>query len=134
VANIYQFLPDIDGAEFAYVSMLVNPLTDEQAQQFAMMYRARRKDPQMILILALLGFFGIAGIQRFVTGQIGFGLLYLFTLGLCYVGTIIDIVNYRTIAADHNMQQAFEVASIMRTMGAVSASSATQPPPMPPQD
>lgn len=119
MANIYQFMPDIDGEEFAYVSMLVSPLTDEQAQQFSVMYRARRKDPQMILILTLLGFFSIAGIQRFVTGQIGFGLLYLFTGGLCFIGTIIDLVNYRKIAADHNMQQAFEVANIMRTMGVV---------------
>jgi TM2 domain-containing membrane protein YozV len=134
VANIYQFLPDIDGAEFAYVSMLINPLTDEQAQQFAVMYRARRKDPQMILILTLLGFFWIAGIQRFVTGQIGFGLLYLFTGGLCFVGTIIDLVNYRKIAADHNMQQAFEVAMIMRTMGVVAAPSTTPTPPTPEQE
>ncbi|MBS1562066.1 MAG: NINE protein [Bacteroidetes bacterium] len=133
MANIYQFLPDIDGAEFAYVSMLINPLTDEQAQQFAVMYRARRKDPQMILILTLLGFFSIAGIQRFVTGQIGFGLLYLLTGGLCFIGTIIDLVNYRKIAADHNMQQAFEVATIMRTMGVVTAPPTPSTPPTPAQ-
>lgn len=119
MANVYQFLPDIDGDEMAYLQVLFSPLNDEQALQFSLMYRSRRKDPQMMLILTLIGFLGFAGIQRFVIGQIGMGILYLLTAGLCWIGTIIDLVNYRKIASEFNQQQAYEVALIMRRIGMV---------------
>jgi TM2 domain-containing membrane protein YozV len=118
MANVFQYLPDLDGDELAYVNMIVAPMSDAQAQQFAMMYRARRKDPQMILILTLVGFLGFAGIQRFVLNQIGMGILYLLTGGLCFIGIIVDLVNYRKLASEFNQQQAYEVANLMRTMGA----------------
>ena len=35
--------------------------------------------------------FGICGVQRFYTGQVGIGLLYLFTFGLCGIGQLIDL-------------------------------------------
>jgi TM2 domain-containing membrane protein YozV len=110
-------MPDLDGEELAYVNQLIVPMSDEQAQQFSLMYRSRRKDPQMILILTLIGFLGFAGLQRFVTNQVGMGILYLLTGGLCYIGTIVDLVNYRRLAADYNQNQAYEVATLMRSMG-----------------
>jgi TM2 domain-containing membrane protein YozV len=118
MANAYQVLPEIDAEELAYVQLLLNDYTDDQAMQFAMMYRARRKDPMMILLLTLLGFLGIAGIQRFVLNQIGMGILYLLTSGLCFIGTIIDLVNYRKLATEYNNQQAYDVALILRRFGA----------------
>lgn len=117
MANVFQFLPDLDGEELAYINVLIAPMTEQQAQQFTLMYRSRRKDPQMILILTLIGFLGFAGIQRFVTNQIGMGILYLLTSGLCFIGTIVDLVNYRKIAGEYNQQQAYEVATLMRSMG-----------------
>ncbi len=42
-------------------------------------------------ILWCLCLFGICGVQRFYTGQIGIGLLYLFTFGLCGIGQLIDL-------------------------------------------
>jgi len=121
MANVFQYLPDLDGDELAYVNMLLTNMTDQQAQQFAIMYRPRRKDPQLILILTLVGFLSIlgvpsAGLQRFVTGQIGMGILYLLTGGLCFIGTIVDLVNYKRIASDYNQKQAYEVANLMRSM------------------
>lgn len=121
MANVFQYLPDLDGDEFAYVNMIVGPMTDEQAQIFTSMYRARRKDPQMIMILTLIGFFGFAGINRFVLGQIGMGVLYFFTAGLCFIGIIIDLVNYRKVTSEYNQQQAYEVANLMRAMSAQAA-------------
>ncbi len=117
MANVFQYLHDLDGEELAYVNMIMEPMDDKQAHQYAMMYRARRKDPQMILILTLVGFVVVAGIQRFVLGQIGMGILYLLTFGLCGIGTIIDIVNYRKMSSEYNMKQAYEVANLMRSMG-----------------
>jgi TM2 domain-containing membrane protein YozV len=50
------------------------------------------KNWTITLLLALIGFLGIGGIQRFYTGHIGLGVLYLLTGGLCGIGTIIDII------------------------------------------
>lgn len=88
-------------------------MDDEQAGLFAQVYRARRKDSQMVLILALLGFFGFAGLHRFVLGQIGLGILYFFTLGLCWIGTIVDLVNYKSLAYEYNIKVAHETLSMM---------------------
>jgi TM2 domain-containing membrane protein YozV len=121
MANVLHVLPDLDGDELGYVQLLVADMTEEEAMQFALMYRARRKDPQMILILTLVGFLGFAGIQRFVVGHIGLGVLYILTAGLCFVGIIVDLVNYRRIASDYNQKQAYEVALIMRRFTAPRA-------------
>ena len=65
MANIMQLLPELEGDEMVYVHGLLKDFSDQNAQQFAMMYRARRKDPQTILLTTLVGFLGIAGVQRF---------------------------------------------------------------------
>ena len=114
MSRILTYLPELTGDEQIYAARLMTPMTDVQAQQFAHAYRARRKDPSTVLLLTLLGLFSIAGIQRFFVGEIGMGLLYLFTGGLCLVGTIIDAVNHQKIAASFNMKQADEVASMLQ--------------------
>lgn len=108
--NIFQLLPSLEGEEMAYVQSLINDMTDAQAQQFAMAYSARRKDPTTILILALVGFVGFAGLHRFMLNQIGMGILYFLTAGLCIIGTIIDLVNHRKLAFEYNSTVAQQVA------------------------
>ena len=49
-------------------------------------------DKSQIVTLILLVFLGYLGIHRFYLGDIGIGLLYLFTFGLCGVGFIIDLI------------------------------------------
>lgn len=117
MANVFQYLPDLDGDELAYVNMILSDMSNEQAQQFAIMYRSRRKDPQMILLLTLVGFLGFAGINRFVLDQIGMGIVYLLTFGFCFIGIIVDLVNYRKLASEYNQQKAYDVANLMRSMG-----------------
>jgi len=112
--NIYQFMPYLDGEEMLYIQNLTKDFTDTQVQQFATVYGARRKDPQMILITTLIGFVGLAGIQRFILGQIGMGLLYLCTFGICYIGTIIDLVNYKKLAFDANRTIINETLAIIK--------------------
>ncbi|MDR0968967.1 MAG: TM2 domain-containing protein [Lentimicrobiaceae bacterium] len=114
MTRIYDYLPEIEGEEMVFIQNLTSGYTPEQMRDFATIYRSRRKDPQMVLLLALLGLFFIAGIQRFMLGQIGMGLLYVFTGGLCLIGTIVDIVNYKSLAFDYNRQIASEVAAIIR--------------------
>jgi len=114
--NIFQLLPSLEGEEMTYVQSLINDMTETQAQQFAMAYSARRKDPTTILILALVGFVGFGGIHRFILNQIGMGILYLFTFGLCYIGTIIDLVNHRKLAFEYNSVVAQQVALMVKSL------------------
>jgi len=112
--NIFQLLPSLEGEEMAYAQSLINDMTDTQAQQFAMAYSARRKDPTTILILALVGFVGFAGLHRFMLNQIGMGILYFLTGGLCFIGTIIDLVNHRKLAFEYNSTVAQQVALMVK--------------------
>lgn len=112
--NIVQLLPEIDAEEMMYLQNRLKDLSDEQASQFAMMYRPRRRDPQVILLVTLAGFVGIAGIQRFLTDQVGMGILFLLTLGLCFIGTIVDLVNYKKIALDYNRMQAEQILTMIK--------------------
>jgi TM2 domain-containing membrane protein YozV len=113
--NVLQLMPTLEGEEMAFVQELIKDMNDSQAQQFAISYMARRKDPSNILLFTVIGFLGISGIQRFVLNQVGMGLLYLFTGGLCVIGTIIDLVNHKKLAFEYNSKQAQQVASMMRS-------------------
>ena len=114
MANVLKILPEIQGQEMAYAQQLVKDMEEDQALLFANIYRARRRDPQLILITTILGFFGISGVHRLLLNHIGMGLLYLFTAGLCLIGTIIDLVNYQKLAFDYNRRIADEVAMMAK--------------------
>ena len=114
MANVFQILPELQGQEMIFVQNLVKDMTDSKAQMFANAYRGRRKDPQTILLCTVLGFVVVAGVQRFLLGKIGMGLLYLFTFGLCIIGTIVDLVNYEKMAFEFNQKIALEVEMMMR--------------------
>ena len=114
MARVIDVMPEITGEEMLYVQALIKDMEDDKARTFASVYRTRRKDPQMILITTLLGFVGFAGVHRFIMGQIGMGILYFFTAGLCLIGTIVDLVNHQKLAFDHNQKIANEVLSMIR--------------------
>jgi len=116
MANVLEILPEIMGEEQMYISSLIKNMDDKQAQQFANIYRTRRKDPQTILLVTLVGFLGISGIQRFLTDQIGLGILYLLTGGICMIGTIIDLVNHKKIAFEYNQKQANQIAVMAKNL------------------
>lgn len=99
---ILKLLYDLTPQELVTINSRTKGFSDDELTQFCMIYRSKRKDPQLILILCLLGLVGIAGVQRFIIGQIGMGILYFFTAGLCFVGTIIDAVNYKELALEYN--------------------------------
>lgn len=110
MANALLHLPEIQGMELNHVQMILKDYSDQQAQQFAVVYRSRRRDPMIILLMCLIGLLGIAGIHRFFINQIGMGILYFFTAGLCFIGTIVDAVNYQSLAFEYNRQVAQEVS------------------------
>ncbi len=110
MANVMEILPEIPAGEQVAISGIVNGISDENTQQFAMAYRAQRKDENTILLLTLVGFVAVAGVQRFFLGQIGIGFLYLLTAGLCFIGTIIDVVNHKKLTYEHNAKIANEIS------------------------
>lgn len=107
-------MPDLEPDEMGYVQTLVQPMTEGEAQRFASIYRSRRREPMLILATTLAGFFGVAGIQRLLVGQIGLGILYFFTGGLCLVGTIVDLINHKRLAYEYNVKEADRTVAMMR--------------------
>jgi len=114
MSNVYKLMPNLAAEEMPYIQNIIKDMDDSKAQQFALLYNSRRKDPQLILLTTLLGFIVLAGVQRFIIGQIGMGLLYLFTGGLCLIGTIIDLVNYKRLAFEYNFKVANEVLMLVK--------------------
>jgi len=109
-------LPNASAEEIIFIKNLTREMSPEEQMQFVSLYQGRRKDQQTIIILTCLGFLGVSGIQRFILGQVGMGILFLFTGGLCMIGTIIDLVNAQKLAKEYNQKQAFEVTNLMRTI------------------
>ncbi|RNC86133.1 MAG: TM2 domain-containing protein [Balneola sp.] len=106
-------MPEAQGDEGLYLNKLFSDMKEDEIRKFVNAYRARRKDPQMILITCLLGLLGFAGIHRFLTNQIGMGILYFLTAGLCMIGTIVDLVNHKDLAFQHNRGVAQEIKSLL---------------------
>ena len=109
MARVIELFPELQGMELEYIQGIVGPMSDEEAKQFINIYRARRKRPEDILIFAIIGLFLIPGLQRFFLNQIGMGILFFFTVGLCFVGSIIDLVNYQKLTFEYNQRVAQEV-------------------------
>jgi TM2 domain-containing membrane protein YozV len=113
MANILNYMPELDPDEMAYIQQILQNMTDQQAQQFVNIYRSRRKDSQIVLLTALIGFFGVAGVHRFLVGNIGLGIVYLLTAGFCFIGTIVDVINHKKIAFDYNIKEARFVQALI---------------------
>src|ERR1700753_1084119 len=106
--NPYMALPGISPEELGYIQQALSQLTENQQKFFYMNYTSKRKNPQDILIFTIIGFFAVAGIQRFVLGQTVMGILYLFTGGFCLIGTIVDLVNNKSLTLEYNQKMVYE--------------------------
>jgi hypothetical protein len=60
------------------------------------------KDPMTLLIISI--FLGYLGIDRFMLGDVGMGVLKLLTGGLCGVLTIIDWITIQDKCKEKNLQ------------------------------
>lgn len=52
------------------------------------------KSRMVSIVLCCLGFLGLGGLHKFYEGKTAMGVVYLFTAGLCFIGTIIDLLAY----------------------------------------
>jgi TM2 domain-containing membrane protein YozV len=106
--NPYMSLSGISAEELSFLQQATTDLNENQQKYFFMTYSGKRKSPQDMLIFSLVGLCLIPGLQRFITGQIGMGILYLFTAGLCFIGSIVDLVNHKKLALEYNQKMAYE--------------------------
>jgi TM2 domain-containing membrane protein YozV len=108
---ISHYLPELDEPERSFIERLATGMSEAEVQQFATAYRQARKDPQTILLMAVIGIVAVPGLHRFALGQLGLGFLYLLTYGLLLIGTITDIVKHKELAFTYNRQVARRIAS-----------------------
>jgi TM2 domain-containing membrane protein YozV len=109
--KILSRIPGMTPEESVFVDNIAQSLSDEQIDKFIVFYGGSRKSPDQILLFCLLGLISVAGIHRFVLGNIGMGILYFFTGGLCIIGTIVDAVNHKKLANDYNYKLALQAKS-----------------------
>ncbi|MCH7740927.1 MAG: TM2 domain-containing protein [Chloroflexi bacterium] len=114
MVTIMQLIPEADAQEQLFLSGLVKDMSENALSTFAAAYRAQRKDPTTVLLLTLLAGLGVAGVNRFYLGQIGMGVLYLLTAGLCFVGSLIDVFRHQTLTRQYNQKKALELAMVVR--------------------
>ncbi len=104
----FMALPGITPQEYSYLQTATNGLNEQQLRTFLMIYTGKRKNPGDMLLFCIIGLFLVPGLQRFIVGQIGMGILYLLTLGLCFIGSIVDIINHKDLAFEYNQKMVFE--------------------------
>lgn len=111
--TILNIIPDIEYDELVLLLNITKDMNEQQQQQFLLSYRHKRKGRNEMLLLTLLGFVGVAGVQRFVMGDIALGIIYFLTGGLCLIGTIIDLIKINSLTMNYNQRQAYETASLI---------------------
>ena len=70
------------------IMYLKDKLRTMDEEKFELISTIELKDPTTILLVSI--FLGSLGIDRFMIGDIGMGILKLLTLGLCGILTIVD--------------------------------------------
>jgi len=111
--TIVRLIPEAELAEIEFLKVLLKDKSESDIKEFISIYRVRRRDPQVILLTGAVGFLGFAGIQRMLINQIGMGILYLLTLGLCFIGTIVDLVNHKNLTLEFNQKVAYQIRSFI---------------------
>jgi hypothetical protein len=77
--------------------VVVNVYPQAQPQQETVVHHIYQSEthcsPKSRLVALLLCFFfGGFGFHKFYLGRVGMGILYLFTLGLCGIGVLVDLL------------------------------------------
>ncbi len=113
--NLINLVPAIEGEELIFLQSLTKDLPEEKLFDFITVYNGKRRKTDQILLGCVLGFVCVGGIQRFMVGQTGMGLLFLFTGGLCLIGTIVDTVNHKQLAFEFNQKMARESMAMVHS-------------------
>lgn len=109
----FMSLPGITPQEYSYLQSATTGFSEQQLRGFLMIYGSKRRNPDDMILYCILGFF-VPGLPRFLTNQIGMGVLYFFTIGLCFIGTIIDLVNHKSLAYEYNQRMVFDSLQMVK--------------------
>lgn len=82
------------------IVFLKQKLTEADDNKFTLASSVEFKDPTTILLVSL--FLGTLGIDRFMLGETGMGILKLLTCGVCGILTIIDWFSVQKKAKEIN--------------------------------
>lgn len=99
-SNKEYFLPN-------HLMLLKDKLLQADDSKYSYLSMAELKNPTTILIISL--FLGGLGIDRFMLGDIGMGVLKLLTGGVCGILTIIDWFTVMKKAKEKNFQTIMEI-------------------------
>ena len=72
-------------------------------EKFSLISTIQMKDPTTLLLVSI--FLGTLGIDRFMLGDIGMGVLKLLTLGCCGILTIVDWFTISKKARERNFNK-----------------------------
>ena len=113
-------------AEFTFMEqqMLTQDLSDQQKVLFNGQFASERRDRTLIFAVSLI--FGYLGVDRFLVGDIGWGVLKLLTFGGCGILWLIDLFLIWNRVDDFNRRKAYEILGTIRMM------TRATPPPLPP--
>lgn len=89
------------------IPMLRERLLAAEENKMAMLSAIEMKDPTTILLVSI--FLGSLGIDRFMLGETGMGILKLLTGGCCGILTIIDWFTVQGKAKEANFQKLMAV-------------------------
>ncbi|MCD0487283.1 TM2 domain-containing protein [Pedobacter sp. MC2016-14] len=109
----FMTLPGISPEEYSYLQSATTGFNEQQLRGFLMIYGSKRRNPDDMVLYCILGFF-VPGLPRFLLNQVGMGILYFFTGGLCFVGTIIDLINHKRLAFEYNQKMVFESLQMVK--------------------
>ena len=96
--------------------MMAKGLRPDQRMLFTSQLSSAMKDRNTVLILSVI--LGMWGVDRFYVGDMGMGLVKLFTLGGCGILWLLDLFMIRGRADDYNRQKAHEILTGIRMMSA----------------
>ena len=115
-------------AEFTFMEqqMLIQDLTEQQKVLFNSQFASDKKDRTLVFVLSVL--FGALGVDRFLVGDIGFGILKLLTFGGCGILWLVDLFLIWNRVDDFNRRKAAEIVATIR----MTTPAAAPPPPAPP--
>lgn len=82
------------------IMYLKDKLKNVDEEKFSLISTVELKDPTTILLISI--FLGSLGIDRFMIGDIGMGILKLLTMGCCGILTIIDWFSIQKKTKDLN--------------------------------
>ena len=112
--NLLTLIPAVDADELSFLQAFTKDLEEDKLHLFISLYNGKRKKSETILLCCRLGFVGFAGIHRFVIGELGMGILYFFTGGLCLIGTIVDVINHKALTFKFNQRMAREAMGMVK--------------------